>query len=311
MESECHRIRLAWIGTGVMGHSMCQHLINAGYEVNVFSRTASRSSDLVEQGALWRGSPDEAASDADVVFILVGTPADVEDVVLSEHGVLKAMRKGSMLVDMTTSKPSLATKMYFAGDERGIDVLDAPVSGGDVGAENGELSTMVGGRPAAFARAEPFLRVFSSRVTLQGGPGAGQHTKMANQIAICSGMIGVCEALLYAYRAELDLDAALGTISAGAGSSWSLENYGPRLLVGDTTPGFKIDHFVKDLGIALEEASRMDLILPGLHLATELYRRAQVAGLGDRGTHSLMTILAEMSRIDWDRRDAAFFASPR
>lgn len=308
---ESHEPRLAWIGTGVMGHSMCQHLLTAGYVVNVFSRTSSRATDLVERGAHWRGSPADAAADADVVFVLVGTPAEVEDVVFSEHGLLKTIRQGSLLIDMTTSKPSLATKMYFAGEKLGIDVLDAPVSGGDIGAQRGELSTMVGGLPAAFARAEPLLRVFSSRATLQGGPGAGQHTKVANQIAICSGMIGVCEALLYAYRAELDLDATLATISAGAGTSWSLENYGPRLLVGDTAPGFKIDHFVKDLGIALEEARRMDLILPGLQLAAELYRRAQSLGLGERGTHSLMTVLAELSGMDWDRRDAAVFKSPR
>lgn len=291
--------RIGWVGTGVMGLSMCRHMLEAGFGVDVFNRTRERAAPLLELGARWRDSPAEVAAEADAMFTIVGYPADVREVILGPRGALAALPQGSLLVDLTTSEPSLAEEIHDAGRERGVEVLDAPVSGGDVGARAGELSVMVGGTPEGFARAEPLMRPFGRRITLQGGPGAGQHTKMANQIAICSGMVGVCEALLYAYRAGLDLEAALETIVAGAGNSWSLENYGPRLLAGDTAPGFKVDHFVKDLGVALAEARRMGLELPGLALADELYRRAQDQGLGERGTHSLLLALAQMSAVDW------------
>ena len=214
------------------------------------------------------------------------------------------MRPGSLLIEMTTSEPSLAVEIHAAVVERGVDVLDAPVSGGDVGAR--ERRTQRNGRRRARGlrprRTSP--APVQPQDHLQGGPGAGQHTKMANQIAICSGMIGVCEALLYAYRAGLDLEVTLETIAAGAGGSWSLENYGPRLLAGDTAPGFKVDHFVKDLGIALAEARRLQLELPGLELADELYRRVQELGLGQRGTHSLLLALAAMSGVEWSPETA-------
>ena len=297
--------RIGWIGTGVMGLSMCRHMLEAGYEVSVFNRTEERAAPLLEQGARWRESPAAVAAEVDALFTIVGYPADVRSVVLgegaSDGGALASLRPGSLLVDLTTSEPSLAEEIYAAGAERDVEVLDAPVSGGDVGARAGQLSVMVGGSEEGFRRAEPLMEPFSRRITLQGGPGAGQHMKMANQIAIVSGMVGMCEALIYAHRAGLDLEQALDTINAGAGASWSLENYGPRLLAGDTDPGFKVDHFVKDLGVALGEAKRMDLRLPGLELADQLYRAAQSQGLGERGTHSLLLALAQMSDVDWPR----------
>ena len=299
------RPRIGWVGTGVMGLSMCRHMLGGGFEVDVFNRTPERAEPLLELGARWRDSPAEVAAEADAMFTIVGYPADVREVVLGADGAMAALRPGSLLIELTTSEPSLAEEIYEAGRERGVEALDAPVSGGDVGARAGELSVMVGGTPEGFTRAEPLMQPFSRRITLQGGPGAGQHTKMANQIAICSGMVGVCEALLYAYRADLDLQAALETIVAGAGNSWSLENYGPRLLAGDTAPGFKVDHFVKDLGVALAESRRMELELPGLALAEELYRRAQDQGLGELGTHSLLLALAEMSSVEWPAQPSA------
>lgn len=297
--SERRAERIGWIGTGVMGAAMCGHLLDAGYEVDVHNRTRERAEPLLERGARWRDSPAAAAAEADALFTIVGYPADVRSVVLGEDGALASLRPGSLLIEMTTSEPSLAEEIHAAGAGRGVEVLDAPVSGGDVGARAGTLSVMVGGSEEGFRRAQQLLEPFSRRVTLQGGPGAGQHTKMANQISIVSGMVGMCEALLYAYRAGLDLEGALATINAGAGASWSLENYGPRLLAGDTEPGFKVDHFVKDLGIALDEAERMNLELPGLELAAGLYRAAQEQGLGEQGTQSLLLVLARLNEVEW------------
>ena len=279
---------------------MCGHMLDAGYDVAVHNRTKERAEQLLERGARWCETPAEAATGVDALFTIVGYPADVRSVILGDGGALAQMKPGSILIELTTSEPSLAEEIFAIGAAREVEVLDAPVSGGDVGARAGELSVMVGGTEAGFDRGEPLMAPFSRRITLQGGPGAGQHTKMANQIAIVSGMVGMCEALLYAYRAGLALEKALDTINAGAGASWSLENYGPRLLAGDTDPGFKVDHFVKDLGVALTEARRMDLELPGLELADRLYRAAQDQGLGGRGTHSLLLALASMNDIDWN-----------
>lgn len=279
---------------------MCGHMLEAGYEVAVHNRTKERAKPLLERGARWCETPAEAATGADALFTIVGYPTDVRSVILGDRGALAQMQPGSILIELTTSEPSLAEEIFALGAEREVEVLDAPVSGGDVGARAGELSVMVGGTEEGFRRGEPLMAPFSRRVTLQGGPGAGQHTKMANQISIVSGMVGMCEALLYAHRAGLDLEKALDTINAGAGASWSLENYGPRLLAGDTNPGFKVDHFVKDIGVALAEARRMSLELPGLELADRLYRAAQDQGLGQRGTHSLLLALASMNDVDWN-----------
>jgi 3-hydroxyisobutyrate dehydrogenase len=291
-------VRVGWIGTGVMGAAMCGHLLAAGYPVTVFNRTRERAQGLLDGGAVWADSPAGVAAAADVVFTIVGYPADVREVVLAEDGVLAGARPGSVLADMTTSEPSLAREIEEAARAKGVDALDAPVSGGDVGARNAALVIMVGGGEGPFQRVRPLFEKLGQTIVLEGGPGAGQHTKMVNQIAIASGMIGVCEALLYAYRAGLDVGRVLETISGGAAGSWSLTNYAPRVLRGDFAPGFKVDHFVKDLGIALAEAGRMKLALPGLALAQQLYVAVQAQGHGQLGTHALVKALASLSAVD-------------
>jgi 3-hydroxyisobutyrate dehydrogenase len=290
--------RIGWIGTGVMGLPICGHLMDAGHEVSVHNRTRERADPLVERGATWRDSPSEVVTDADVVFTMLGFPADVRAVVL-DGGLLEAMAQGSLYVDVTTSEPSLAVEVAEAASGRGVAALDAPVSGGDVGARGGTLVVMVGGSEGGFARAKPFLEAFGKTIVHLGGPGSGQHTKMVNQIAISSGMVAVCEALLYAHCSGLDPETVLDTISQGAAGSWSLSNYGPRLLKGDLKPGFKIDHFIKDLGIALTEARRMNLSLPGLALAEQLYVAARAQGHGQDGTQALLVALAHLSSVDW------------
>ena len=292
-------LSLAWIGTGVMGSSMCGHLLAAGYPVRVFNRTKERALPLVEQGAQWCASPAEAAQGAEMVITMVGYPSDVRQVVLGEQGVLGAAGKGTLMVDMTTSEPQLAKEIFDAAAAKGVASLDAPVSGGDVGARNATLVIMVGGIEESFEKALPVMQHLGKVITYEGGPGAGQHTKMVNQIAISSGMVGVCEALLYAYRAGLDVPRVLATIESGAAGSWSLSNYSPRALRGDFEPGFKVDHFIKDLGIALEEARRMKLSLPGLALAEQLYIAASAQGRGQKGTHALVLTLAQLSDIEW------------
>jgi 3-hydroxyisobutyrate dehydrogenase len=292
-------LSLAWIGTGVMGAPMCGHLLAAGYPVKVYSRTRPRAVPLLDQGAQWCATPAEAAKGVDMVLTMVGYPADVRQVVLGEEGVLSAAESGALMVDMTTSEPRLAREIFDAAAAKGVGSLDAPVSGGDVGARNATLVIMVGGHEDAYERALPVLQRLGKVVTHQGGPGSGQHTKMVNQIAISSGMVGVCEALLYAYRAGLDVPRVLATIETGAAGSWSLSNYSPRALRGDFAPGFKIDHFIKDLGIALEEARGMKLSLPGLALAEQLYIAASAQGRGQKGTHALVLALAQLSDVEW------------
>ncbi len=290
---------IGWIGTGVMGRSMCGHLIDAGVSATVFSRTRERAEPLLVKGAQWADSPREVAAASDVTFAIVGFPSDVRDVFLSETGVLAGSRPGSVVVDMTTSEPSLAVEIHEAATAVGVASIDVPVSGGDVGARNATLSIMVGGESDAVDLVLPLLERMGSTIVRQGGPGAGQHTKMVNQTLIATGMIGVCEALLYAYRAGLDLDTVLESVAGGAAGSWSLSNYGPRMLAGDFEPGFYVDHFVKDMGIALAEARRMRLSLPGLALAHELYVALQAQGGGRQGTQALLLALARLSDVDW------------
>jgi 3-hydroxyisobutyrate dehydrogenase len=274
------------------------HVRAAGYPVSVFNRTRERAEPLLEAGCVWRPSPAEVAASADVVFTIVGFPGDVREVVLGDDGVLSGARPGSVLVDMTTSEPSLAREIHDAARSRQVEALDAPVSGGDVGARNATLVVMVGGDEGTFERVLPLLETLGRTIVYQGEAGAGQHAKMVNQIAIASGMIGVCEALLYAHRAGLDVGRVLDTISGGAAGSWSLSNYAPRVLRGDFAPGFKVDHFVKDLGIALAEAERMNLSLPGSALAHQLYVAVRAQGDGQLGTHALVKALASLSDLD-------------
>jgi 3-hydroxyisobutyrate dehydrogenase len=278
---------------------MAGHLLAAGYRVTFHTRTRDKAADLEEAGAAWADDPADVAAASDVTFAIVGFPADVREVFLGERGALAGAGAGSLLVDMTTSEPSLAVEIHEAAGPRGVGSIDAPVSGGDVGARNGTLSIMVGGDDADVERVWPLFEIMGSTIVHQGGPGAGQHTKMVNQILIATGMIGVSEALLYAQQAGLDLEKAFAAVSGGAAGSWSLSNYGPRILNGDFAPGFFVDHFVKDMGIALSEAGAMELSVPGLALAHQLYVALQAQGGGRNGTQALLLALARLSDIEW------------
>lgn len=296
------KTRVGWIGLGVMGRSMCSHLVAKGFDTTVSTRTRSTAEGVLEKGARWADSPREVAARSDVVFTIVGFPEDVRQVVLGEDGVLEGCREGSVIVDMTTSEPSLAVEIYNAARAQGVASVDAPVSGGDVGAREGRLSIMTGGDPEVVEALAPCWGAMGRTVVYQGGPGSGQHAKMVNQTLIASGMIGVCEGLLYAYKAGLDLERVMESVASGAAGSWSLSNYGPRIIANNFDPGFFVEHFVKDMGIALAEASRMRLVLPGLALAHQLYTGLQAQGGGRLGTHALQLVLARLSDIDWEGR---------
>jgi 3-hydroxyisobutyrate dehydrogenase len=296
------KTRIGWIGTGVMGRSMCGHLISAGYKVTLYSRTKEKAAELLERGAQWAASPKEVAAGSDVVIAIVGFPTDVHQVFLGEHGALAGSKSGNVLVDMTTSEPSLAVEIAERAEKKGVVSIDAPVSGGDVGARNATLSIMIGGDVDTITALEPIWKTMGAKWIRQGGPGAGQHTKMVNQVLIATGMIGVCEALLYGYKAGLDLEKVLESVASGAAGSWSLSNYGPRMIAGNFDPGFFVEHFIKDMGIALAEARRMKLALPGLALAEQLYQAVAAQGYGRKGTHSLMLALAHISGFDWLNR---------
>lgn len=287
--------RIGWIGTGVMGASMCGHLLAAGHPVTLTTRTRAKADALIGAGATWADSPAAVAADSDVVFVMVGYPSDVEAVVLGPDGVLDALASGGLLVDMTTSRPSLAVEIAARARDGGVAALDAPVSGGDVGARAATLSIMVGGDAAAFSRARPYLDVLGATVVHQGPAGAGQHTKIANQVVVAGNLVAVCEALLYATRAGLDVESVLTSISGGAASSWALTNLAPRIVAGDYAPGFFVDHFVKDMAIALDEAARLHLALPGLALVHQLAVALQAQGHGRDGTQSLILALESLS----------------
>ena len=291
--------RIGWIGTGVMGTSMCGHLIDAGHSATVYSRTRERAQPLLDKGAAWADTPSAVAASSDVTFTMVGYPTDVREVILGEQGVLAGAGKGTVIVDMTTSDPSLAAEIAEVASDQEVGSLDAPVSGGDIGARNATLSIMVGGAAGTVAAVRPLLEIMGKTIIHQGPAGAGQHTKMVNQTLIASGMVGVCEALLYAYKAGLDLETVLEAVSGGAAGSWSLSNYAPRMLKGDFAPGFMVDHFIKDIEITLGEARRMNLAMPGLALAHELYLALRAQGGGRDGTQSLIRALARISAVDW------------
>jgi 3-hydroxyisobutyrate dehydrogenase len=296
------RTRIGWIGTGVMGSSMCGHLLAAGFSATVFNRTPAKAETLLARGARWADSPRAVAEASDVVFTIVGYPADVRSVILGEGGALSGCRPGSVVVDMTTSEPSLAVEIARAAAARGVHAVDAPVSGGDVGAREARLSIMIGGDPQVVQMLRPCWEAMGKTIVYQGGPGAGQHTKMVNQIVIASAMVGVCEGLLYAYRAGLDLETVIRSIGSGAAASWTLSNLGPRIIANRFEPGFFVEHFIKDMGIALDEAKRMGLSVPGLALAHQLYLSLAALGHARDGTHALELALAAMSAIDWQKR---------
>jgi len=283
---------------------MCGHLLTAGYSVTLFNRTKSKAADLIARGAHWAASPRDVAAASDAVLSIVGFPGDVRQVILDDKdGALAGCKAGSVLVDMTTSQPSLAVEIAERAADRGVVSIDAPVSGGDVGARNGSLSIMIGGDAGTVASLEPIWKTLGSKWVLQGGPGAGQHTKMVNQTLIATGMIGVCEAILYGYKAGLDLEKVLESVASGAAGSWSLSNYGPRMMANNFDPGFFVEHFLKDMAIALGEARRMRLALPGLALAEQLYQAVAAQGHARNGTHALLLALANMSGIDWQNRN--------
>jgi 3-hydroxyisobutyrate dehydrogenase len=281
-----------------MGKSMCGHLITAGFPTTVYSRTREKAEALLAAGAAWAATPADVAGRSDVIFSMVGFPQDVRDVYFSENGVLKGARSGALLVDMTTTEPTLAREIQARAVERGCDAVDAPVSGGDVGARNQTLSIMVGGEKGAVERVMPLFQILGKNIVHQGGPGAGQHTKMCNQIVIAGTMIGVCESLVYAYRAKLDPESMLQSIRSGAAGCWTLENLAPRVLKGNFEPGFIVEHFIKDMGIALSEAQRMRLAMPGLALVHQLYLALQAQGHGRRGTHALVLALEHISNLE-------------
>ncbi|MWW42581.1 NAD(P)-dependent oxidoreductase [Listeria monocytogenes] len=280
--------KIGFVGTGVMGSSMAGHLLEAGYEVLVYTRTKTKAEDLLDKGALWVETPGELANKVDILISMVGYPKDVEELYLGENGFLENLAVGTVAIDMTTSSPALAKKMAEFGSEKGIGVLDAPVSGGDIGAKNGTLSIMVGGSEDVFLKVKPIFDILGSSVILQGDAGAGQHTKMVNQIAIASNMIGVTEAIIYAEAAGLNPSRVLDSISGGAAGSWSLANLIPRVLKDDFSPGFFIKHFIKDMGIAISEAKQMGLELPGLTLAEKMYQTLAEQGLSEEGTQALI-----------------------
>ncbi|MCQ4086303.1 NAD(P)-dependent oxidoreductase [Saccharibacillus sp. JS10] len=275
---------------------MAGHILDQGYEVHVYNRTPSKAQELIDRGAIWHESPSSLAQACDVIITMLGYPQDVEQVYTGEEGLIPFAKSGAYLIDMTTSSPLLAKRLADLGKEKGIGVLDAPVSGGDVGAKNAKLSIMVGGEEADYEAVLPLLQIMGSNIVYQGTAGAGQNTKMCNQIAIASNMMGVTEAIVYAEQAGLDPRKVLKSIETGAAGSFSLSNLVPRMLDGDFEPGFYIKHFIKDMGIALESANEMKLQLPGLQLAESLYRKLADAGYEDKGTQALYKLWAEQEK---------------
>lgn len=284
--------KIGWIGTGVMGASMCHRLLGAGYHLTVFNRTAEKAKAVLAAGASWADSPAAVADASDVTFAIVGMPEDVEQTFLGANGVLAGVSAGNIVVDMTTSTPDLAQRIFAAAQKLKVSSIDAPVSGGDVGAKNGKLSIMVGGEKDSISAIMPLFQQMGSTVVHQGPAGTGQHTKMVNQILVAAGMIGVCEALEYAKTAGLNSATVLESVSSGAAGSWALSNLAPRILNGDFAPGFFVDHFVKDLGIAVAECERLNIQLPGLKLANQLYAQLQADGHGSLGTQALVKLFS-------------------
>lgn len=291
------KTKIGWIGTGVMGRSMCQHIIHKGYKTFVYNRTKKKAKKLIDSGATWVNSPEAVAQTSDVVFTMVGFPRDVREVYFGSNGVLKGVKGGSILVDMTTTEPSLSKEIYKEAKRKKATSIDAPVSGGDIGAMEGKLSIMVGGDKDAVEKVMPVFGLMGKNIVYQGSAGSGQHAKMCNQVMVSGLMIGMCETLLYGYKAGLDLVTMLESVSRGAAACWMLDNLAPRILKRDFRPGFFVEHFIKDMGIALKEAERMNLSLPGLALVHQLYIALEAQGHGRKGTQALMLALERASNI--------------
>jgi 3-hydroxyisobutyrate dehydrogenase len=289
--------RIGWIGAGVMGSSMCGHLLTAGYHVTVHSRTRSKAQPLLDRGAQWAESPRAVTAESDVLFTMVGVPQDVRTVYFDETGVMAGARSGMILIDMTTTDPSFSREIAAAASAKVLSAIDAPVSGGDVGAKNATLSIMVGGDRKAVQAVMPLFELLGKRIVHQGGPGTGQQAKLCNQIVIAGTMIGVCESLLYGYKAGLDLNRMLDSIRGGAAACWTLDNLAPKILQRNFDPGFFVEHFIKDMGLALEESKRMGLVLPGLTLVHQLYQAVHTLGHGRSGTHALILALEDLAHI--------------
>ncbi len=291
-------VKIGWIGTGIMGAPMAMHLVDAGYNVSVYSRTKSKSEKLISKGCDWYDTPAAIAENCDIIFTIVGYPRDVEEVYFGNDGVMQALKKDAVVIDMTTTLPGLAVKIDNAARDIGAWAVDAPVSGGEVGAINGALSVMIGGDEEVVNKVMPIMDFFSKNMVYQGKAGSGQHTKMCNQITIAGTMIGVCECLIYGRKAGLELETVLKSIGGGAAACWTLDVLAPKIVHGDFEPGFMVEHFIKDLGIALEEAEQMKLSLPGLALAKQLYLSVMAMGKGTKGTQALYLALEKMSGMD-------------
>jgi 3-hydroxyisobutyrate dehydrogenase len=289
--------RIGWIGTGVMGSSMCGHVLTAGYRVTLHSRTKAKAQPLVDLGAMWAENPRTVAAQSDMIFTMVGFPQDVRTVYFSETGILAGAQSGTVLIDMTTTDPTLSREIAERATTKGHSAIDAPVSGGDVGARNATLSIMVGGDRRAVQVVVPLFELLGKTIVHQGGPGTGQQAKLCNQIVIAGTMIGVCESLLYGFKGGLDLNRMLDSIRGGAAACWTLDNLAPRILQRNFDPGFFVEHFVKDMGLALEESKRMELVLPGLTLVHQLYHRVIDLGHGRSGTHALMLALEDLCGV--------------
>lgn len=282
------KVRIGFIGIGVMGESMARHLMNDGYPLHIFTRTKSKAEKLMKEGALWEENIADIAKVSDVIITMIGTPEDVADVYFNDDGLIQNARSGTFFIDMTTSKPSLAKEIYEKARTENMHALDAPVSGGDVGAKNAKLAIMVGGDKTDFEKMLPILKVMGENIRLQGPAGSGQHTKAVNQISIAPAMVGLCEALIYAKKAGLDQKEVLASIATGAAGSWSMDNYAPRMIDGNFDPGFAIKHYIKDMKIALEAAQEMKMETPGLDLALQMYEKLVEMGQAENGIHALL-----------------------
>jgi 3-hydroxyisobutyrate dehydrogenase len=289
--------RIGWIGTGVMGRWMCEHAMNKGFTATVYNRSRDKAQPLLDKGAKFADTPKQVAEQSDVVFAIVGFPKDVREVFLGADGALAGSKPGTILVDMTTSEPGLAVEIHAAAKAKGVHSLDAPVTGGDIGAKNGTLSIMIGGDKAAVDAATPIFEAMGKTIVHHGAAGTGQHAKMVNQILISSTMIAVCEAMMYGYKSGLNMESVLKSVSVGAAASKALEVLAPRMLRRDFEPGFYVEHFIKDMGIALAEAERMNLSLPGLGLAKQLYEAVRAQGYGRKGTHALLLALEAINNV--------------
>ncbi|MBS7576380.1 MULTISPECIES: NAD(P)-dependent oxidoreductase [unclassified Enterococcus] len=283
-------MKIGFIGTGVMGKAIAGHLLAAGHDVFVYNRTKSKTDTLVNAGAIWQDTPENVTEKSEIIFTMIGYPKDVEAVYFGENGIFKASVAGKLLIDMTTSTPTLAQKIAVSANKYDAEALDAPVSGGDIGAKNATLTVMAGGSEEAFNRAKPLFDLISKKAELHGAAGSGQHVKMANQIGIAGTMTAMSELMVYAKAANLDLKRVIETLSAGGAQTWSLSNYGPRILKSDYSPGFFVKHFIKDLGIALDEAEKMSIKLPATELAKALYDQLAEKGFEDAGTQSLIKL---------------------